>query len=206
MMSCLLILTLFLSAASGEYGNNDLFTSLEAMRRLWTEEKLFIAKMETTIENLKEALPIMEKYVENHKKLMLDQEEPNVNYLGHPINSFYLIKHSAIGWKQFHNLLPKFNESLEGLKYIVNRENQTKIPDHSEIDGAALALARLHTQYDLNTEKLVKDGITETFLNMKHVISKPSILKLSSKLESYNTFYGLPIFKNAIRVLKGSFF
>ena len=50
--------------------------------------------------------------MKNHKKLELDQE-PNVEYLGHPINAYNLIKHSAIGWKFLnHSVVQPLNISL----------------------------------------------------------------------------------------------
>ena len=52
------------------------------------------------------------RYVKNHKKLELDQA-PNVEYLGHPINAYNLIKHSAIGWKFLnHSVVQPLNISL----------------------------------------------------------------------------------------------
>jgi hypothetical protein len=55
------------------------------------------------------------RYVDDHKKLKLDQE-PNFKYLGHPINAYHLIRHSALGWKYFHlNVLPKLNTTLPHL-------------------------------------------------------------------------------------------
>ena len=50
--------------------------------------------------------------MKNHKKLELDQE-PNVEYLGHPINAYNLIKHSAIGWKFLnHSVVQPLNITL----------------------------------------------------------------------------------------------
>lgn len=45
------------------YGGNDLFTSMEAMRRLWKEEKFFVKTLENIVQNMKEAIPQMEMYV-----------------------------------------------------------------------------------------------------------------------------------------------
>jgi len=61
------------------YGGNDIFTSLEAMRRLWVEERVFVEKIEQVIRDMKTIVPEMERYVESHKKLELNQE-PNVDY------------------------------------------------------------------------------------------------------------------------------
>ena len=107
-----------------------------------------------------------------------------MEYLGHPVNAFNLIKHAAIGWRPFHyDLNSKLNETFNGLKYVLEREANTTIPDHEEIHGAAFGLARLHVQYDLNTELLTKEGVIETKLNMKNVKTPPSAIKLSSKIK-----------------------
>ena len=56
----------------------------------------------------------------NHEKLELNQE-PNVEYLGHPINAYNLIKHSALGWAMFHeDVIPKLNETLPKLEQILS--------------------------------------------------------------------------------------
>lgn len=175
-----ILLVLLFGSSSANYGGNDLFTSLEAMKWLWQEEKMFATKLEKVIENFQSVLPLMEKYLENHKKLQLDVQEPNVEYLGHPVNAYNLIRHSAIGWKQFHShILPKLNDSMPVLDYVLHRAERAHIPDHSEISGAALALARLAGQYDLNTEKLAFEGIIQTHLNMKDVQSKSSVCQLA---------------------------
>ena len=55
----LIILTV--NYASSQWGGNDIFTSLEAMRRLWVEDKLFVSKLEDTISTMKELIPHMER-------------------------------------------------------------------------------------------------------------------------------------------------
>ena len=55
----LIILTL--NCVSSQWGGNDIFTSLEAMRRLWIEDKVFVNKLEDTISTMKELIPHMER-------------------------------------------------------------------------------------------------------------------------------------------------
>ena len=43
------------------YGGNDIFTSLEAMRRLWVEERVFVEKIEQVIRDMKTIVPEMER-------------------------------------------------------------------------------------------------------------------------------------------------
>ena len=162
------------------YGGNDIFTSLEAMRRLWAEERIFVEKIEQVIRDMKTIVPEMERYVESHKKLELNQE-PNVDYLGHPINGYNLIKHAAMGWKNFHfKINPHLNETITNLDYMQNRANNTAISGYDEIEGAAFGIARLQSQYNLDPNKMFKEGIIETHLNLKHIRSEPSIRKFTS--------------------------
>ena len=175
-----LLVISYLKIANGSYGGNDIFTSLEATRRLWLEERLFVQNLQDSIDTFKSILPIFERYIANHKKLELDQE-PNVEYLGHPINSYNLIKHSALGWKMFHeDVLPSLNKTIPQLTYVLNRPNNTPIPDNNEIAGAAFGIARLHTLYSLDTDNFVHNGIVDSDFGHVHVKSKPSSKKLSS--------------------------
>lgn len=61
-LKCLLLLVMTSQIEAG-YGGNDLFTSMEAMRRLWKEEKFFVKTLENIVQNMKEAIPQMEMYV-----------------------------------------------------------------------------------------------------------------------------------------------
>ena len=40
-----------------------------------------------------------------------------------------------------------------------DRENTTKLPNHHDVEGAAFGLARLHSIYGLDTDRLVEDGV-----------------------------------------------
>ena len=181
MKSYILVIFLFnFSPIWARYGNNDIFTSLEAMRRLWIEEKEFVNNLESAIENLKTIMPVFERYITNHKKLELNQE-PNVDYLGHPINAYNLIKHSALGWKMFsEDIVPVLNQTIPNLQYVFNRPNNSNIPDHSEVSGAAFGIARLHTLYNLDTEHFFNHGIVDSNFGHAHIKSKASTKKLSS--------------------------
>ncbi len=39
------------------------------------------------------------RYVKNHLSLDLDRE-PSFEYLGHPLNSYHLVRHVALGWEE----------------------------------------------------------------------------------------------------------
>jgi hypothetical protein len=43
------------------YGGNDIFTSLQAMKELWLEERQFVNKLEETIDNFQDILNGMKR-------------------------------------------------------------------------------------------------------------------------------------------------
>ena len=70
--------------------------------------------MKTPKKYLMTMYPIL-RYVRNHKILELDQE-PNVEYLGHPINAFNLIKHTAVGWSYINDTVKQpLNRTLQNI-------------------------------------------------------------------------------------------
>ena len=72
------------------------------------------------------------------------------------------------------------NETITNLDYMQNRANNTAISGYDEIEGAAFGIARLQSQYNLDPNKMFKEGIIETHLNLKHIKSEPSIRKFTS--------------------------
>ena len=86
-----------------------------------------------------------------------------------------------MGWKNFHfKINPHLNETITNLDYMQNRANNTAISGYDEIEGAAFGIARLQSQYNLDPNKMFKEGIIETHLNLKHIKSEPSIRKFTS--------------------------
>ena len=57
-------------------------------------------------------LDILCRYIKNHRLHKLN-DNPNLEYLGHPLNSYHLIRHVASGWKRFLNDEPKLNKWIE---------------------------------------------------------------------------------------------
>ena len=57
----------------------------------------------------------MKRYIKSYKDLRLD-EEPNFEYLGHPINSYLLVRHVAFGYGHLTNkVVPLENATKEFL-------------------------------------------------------------------------------------------
>ena len=49
------------------------------------------------------------RYVKQHKRHQLNIE-PNLNYLGHPINAYHLIRHVVYGWEYISHYLSALTE------------------------------------------------------------------------------------------------
>lgn len=113
------------------------------------------------------------RYIEQHEKYGLDMP-PETAFLGHPMNSFNLIKHVAYGWAHFENLvLPQMDTFKENLDKIANRKAE-KLPDDYDITGAAFAMVRLISKYRVDVEALAHSGVIKaTFGGTDHKVSKP---------------------------------
>ena len=70
---------------------------------LHKNRKLFIA--------LKDKMFISYRYIKSHHLHKLG-EIPNIDYLGHPINAYHLIRHVASGWQHILNDSPRINKWL----------------------------------------------------------------------------------------------
>ena len=52
------------------------------------------------------------RYIKNHHLHKLN-DNPNFDYLGHPVNAYHFIRHVASGWKKILNDGPKINKWIE---------------------------------------------------------------------------------------------
>lgn len=209
-----IVLVLFLvsvniSLTFGAYGGHDLFTSLGQLNELWKNERTVVQDMENAITHMDEIKESFKRYIASHKDTELDQE-PNFDYLGQPLNGYFMIRHVALGWAEIREkVFVAENKTREIFDRLKDREN-VKLPDAQDIKGAAFGLARLHSQYNLNTTEMIENGIIESKIkNGIQARSEPSIAKLSAfDLEAiasqgqaqglYNTmvdFYGVVIDK-----------
>ena len=79
---------------------------------------------------------------------------------------------------------------LSGLKLILfpdivhDRQEVEMLPSHRDVEGASFGIARLHSLYGINTQRMVQEGIIETHFNNKDVLSVPSVMKFNSKFKS----------------------
>ena len=52
------------------------------------------------------------RYIKNHHLHKLN-DNPNFDYLGHPVNAYHFIRHVASGWNRILNDGPKINKWIE---------------------------------------------------------------------------------------------
>ena len=80
--------------------------------------KIFDTNISTHILNIScipnETLNLLRfyRYIKNHHLHKLN-DNPNFDYLGHPVNAYHFIRHVASGWKKILNDGPKINKWIE---------------------------------------------------------------------------------------------
>ncbi len=76
----------------------------------------------------------------------------------------------------------------------MEREKE-KLPDLSDVEGAAFGLVRLHQMYKYDLGRFLRDGVISTTLeNGQVVVSGPSVLNLTCESFMCGFFYSLHIF------------
>ena len=84
---------------------------------------------------------------------------------------------------------------MSGIKLILfpdivhDRQEVEMLPSHRDVEGASFGIARLHSLYGINTQRMVQEGIIETHFNNKDVLSVPSVMKFNSK---FNSIFRIP--------------
>ena len=73
------------------------------------------------------------------------------------------------------NIFPLFVDTVR------EREVAEMLPATRDVQGAGFGLARLHSLYEVDTDKFFDDGVVSTNFNLKDVKSEPSVMKLTSE-------------------------
>lgn len=119
-------------------------------------------------------------YVTSHKHHTLDQE-PNYDFLGHPVNAYHFVRHVASGWNKVRENLIGNNSLIEDLQKLAEREEE-KLPDEYDVQGGAYGIDRLYSLYTFDLKSFKDSGIISTTLDDGQVVlSKPSVLKLNCR-------------------------
>ena len=62
-----------------------------------------------------------------------------------------------------------------------DRPTVEMLPAHRDVQGAAFGIARLHSLYGINTDRMVDDGVISTHFNNRDILSEPSVMKFNSE-------------------------
>ncbi len=145
-------------------------------------------------------------YIKSYKELTLDKQQPNYEFLGHPVNAYHFVRHVASSWKIIHDnvIANGLADDMGKLKHmesqflfsndriyslfpemLKNREKE-KLPDEYDVKGGAFGLVRLQSMYTFDLNAFTKEGrISTTLDNGKVVLSEPSVLPLNCKCRIY---------------------
>ncbi len=59
------------------------------------------------------------RYISNHRSLGLDRDSgPDYDYLGHPLNSYHLVRHAGLGWEELRGAENRTRKALGTNKEI----------------------------------------------------------------------------------------
>jgi len=84
--------------------------------------------METMVEAMK-------RYVKSYKEIELDKE-PNFDYLGHPVNSYMLVRHVAFAYEFLSGKLePLTNATKDFLDAVRERPAEEMLPATRDVEG-----------------------------------------------------------------------
>lgn len=175
---------------------HNLFGSLSQLELLWKNDVHIVKMMETLIkENISDYSPL-KKYVRQHYQYQLNQT-PNIEYLGHPINAYHLIRHIVYGWEYVsHHMSLISKKGPRSYEFNALRRRKTNV-DEEDIDGAAVGIARLVSEYSLDLKALVYDGrLVTTLENGRNIESLSSTTPLD----------GFDLCKIAEQALKKQYF
>ena len=116
-------------------------------------------------------------------------QEPNSHHLGHPLNSFHLVKHVAVGWHHFENYVIPNLDKMRATLDKVSERRERMLPDDYDIVGAAFGVARLVAKYDVDVREFVDNGVIKAKIGIQDVISQPSALKPSGIYAQTNIYF-----------------
>ena len=120
------------------------------------------------------------RYIDSHESVELNQE-PNFRYLGQPINSYFLLRHVALGWDEIRTrAFDAENATRKIFDSLRNREAE-KLPSRYDVEGGAHGIARLHSLYDLDGGRMVREGVVAADIkNGIKATSEPSVRNLAA--------------------------
>lgn len=127
---------------------SDLFSSMSDMQKLYEHEAIVAENIEEYIQEMEAQLDTLDTflnaYYQNHNYTEQDAEE----YVSHPLNTFSLIKRTAMDLPKVYEKLfsNKSQEKIENMSKLINKYQITD----EELEGAVRGLFLLTNTYKFN--------------------------------------------------------
>ncbi|QQP49618.1 Prolyl 4-hydroxylase subunit alpha-2 [Caligus rogercresseyi] len=139
-----------------------IYTSMHEMAKFWPRKRNISKKLVdmSTQGNLG-------AYIASYEDVIGLQDDEDSEFLNHPLNAYNLIRHVAVGWGVVEDSLQRYKESHPGklpkrVRKLLTRSKRDHVPGAEDLDGASIALVRLHDYYNFNLTSFVEEGIIET--------------------------------------------
>ncbi|KAG9267571.1 prolyl 4-hydroxylase subunit alpha-1 isoform X1 [Astyanax mexicanus] len=131
--------------------HNDFFTSIGQMTDLLFTEKDLVTSLKDYIKAEESKLELVKQWAEKLDALTATATQDPEGFLGHPVNSFKLMKRLNKEWGEVEDLVLK--DMSDG--FISNLTIQRQyFPNDEDQTGAAKALLRLQDTYRLDTHTI----------------------------------------------------
>ncbi|KAJ6630486.1 Prolyl 4-hydroxylase subunit alpha-2 [Pseudolycoriella hygida] len=128
----------------------EVFTAITEMEELLDTEAQFISNLESYIHALDQKISLLKGQADDYRTKHQIAQKDTAGYVSNPINAFLLTKRLARDWESIESVVTR-DLSAEFISKMVAHKKYHKIPTDEDLNGAAVALARLQETYKLNT-------------------------------------------------------
>ncbi|XP_046858925.1 prolyl 4-hydroxylase subunit alpha-1-like isoform X2 [Xenia sp. Carnegie-2017] len=136
---------------------SEVFTALIEMENLVYREKEMLDSLKGYLQAEQDRLEVIKRFTEKLDQIHSAIPQENVErHLGHPSNSYLLIKRFVKEWPAIEELSK--NPSSEILEDVLNK-HRNLFPDESDFEGAIDAIFRVQEIFKVKSLDLAKDNI-----------------------------------------------
>lgn len=153
-MKSLLLLVIVIILLSNGLESSELFSSMSEMQKLYDNEKLLSLALTQQISLIDSQLKVLDGFLNTYYQDYNYNAKDAVEYVSHPLNTFSMIKRTALDWPKVKEALfgQETMKELTDFQQVVNNQVVTD----EEMLGALEGLLLLSYTYDFNLTELAE--------------------------------------------------
>ncbi|XP_065573742.1 prolyl 4-hydroxylase subunit alpha-2-like [Artemia franciscana] len=134
--------------------SEDLFSSTSKLEGLVAKEQAVVQMLEMYAAETKAHLQTIERYIKEYK-LVISGVSSAHNLVANPIDAYMLVKRTTVEWDGVERAIYLMaNRSRGVFDQVLDFRHDQFFPNQEDLNGAAIALVRLHDTYRLNMTDL----------------------------------------------------